>query len=204
MKKKNNSNNFREAVKKTKLPILTLDGKWHELFLRLGKTSEIVRREADVNELLKLQGKLINDIKAMKQLKKQLVNSIVANMNVSGSANPKLREKTLSKNKELIEEINVKIDNTEDELSMLPYKISEMNYELMLEGLQHCYNIFSNNVVEIDEMKEEIEELNARLYELMEKKAAMENNNSQMYTYLHDIVGHEIMERFDDIEKHKG
>ncbi len=54
---------FKEALKDKQIPVLTLDNKWHKLFGRSSATKEIQRLEKELNNLLKRQGKLTNEIK---------------------------------------------------------------------------------------------------------------------------------------------
>ena len=51
----------REALKGKKVPILVLDSRWHTLFPKGEKPTEIQNLEDRVNELLKRQGFLVND-----------------------------------------------------------------------------------------------------------------------------------------------
>ena len=46
---------FQSALIGKKIPILTLDNKWHKLFTQREYTSEIKRMENDLNQLLKRQ-----------------------------------------------------------------------------------------------------------------------------------------------------
>ena len=62
------------------IPILTLDERWYHLINEKNKTDEIAYWEKQVNELLKKQGRINNDIKDIKKLKKQLINDVVENM----------------------------------------------------------------------------------------------------------------------------
>lgn len=194
---------FRRMIKNEKLPVLTLDSKWHDLFVRIGKPRALQDRETRVNDLLKQQGKMINEIKSMKLLKKQLVNSIVANMGEVQSEHQKMKDKKLSKDKALIEDINEKLEISEEKLSRLPYDIAEANRDLMAEGLDYCYDIFLENHEEVMVLNDEIEELRKSLQERLEKKKQMEENNSLMYAYLHGIAGRELMECFDEISDKK-
>ena len=70
---------FFNALKDIRIPLLVLDEKWHHLFQGIGKTEEIIECEKQVNELLKLQGKLNEDLRALKKRKNDLMQGIVDN-----------------------------------------------------------------------------------------------------------------------------
>ena len=60
---------FRPALAGRKIPILTLDGKWHQLFNQTQPDKRIKRLEEKLNDLLKRQGKANTEIKDIKRLK---------------------------------------------------------------------------------------------------------------------------------------
>ena len=68
------------------IPILTLDERWYHLITDKLKTDEICYWEKQVNELLKKQGQVNNDIKEVKKIKNQLIQDVVDNMNVDQKA----------------------------------------------------------------------------------------------------------------------
>ncbi len=197
MGKKAKKINFDQIVKDKKLPILTLDSRWHELFPDDRKTSEIIILEQRVNALLKKQGKLVNDIKDMKKLKSNLLKDIMENMDVSNDLIGKAREKKLSKNKQFINELNMKIENAMDELAEIPYQIKKVNEELVAESIQVFYINLEGNKSHLKEVSEWIVQIREELKNKILLKQELEERNSKIYTYMHDILGAELMELFD-------
>lgn len=189
--------NFKVLVKDKKLPILTLDGRWHELFPEGAKSNHIKELEHKVNNLLKKQGKLVNDIKDMKDLKKSLLNEIVANMDVSPEKQGKLIEKKLVKSKQFVNELNQRIDKAMDELAEIPYMVKEANEELMAESIKICYNKLNQSHHEINDINQWIAKTRNELKEKIILKQEMEQKNTTAYTYMHDVLGPDLMELFD-------
>ena len=70
---------YKPALAGKKIPILTLDNKWHKLFTQKKPDKKLRRLEEELNELLKKQGKLTSEIKDIKKLKKKRLDGIVAN-----------------------------------------------------------------------------------------------------------------------------
>lgn len=196
---------FDSAIKNKKLPILTLDARWHELFPEDYKTSRIKEYEQNVNQLLKLQGKLVNDIKDMKKLKTRLLNEIVANMDGAMNSTNKAQEKKLEMNKQYVNELNDKINKSMDDLADLPYQIREANEALMIESMKNCYDRLSNNKKEIDVIGDWINKMREELKAKILAKQDMEIANTQIYNYMHDILGAELIQSFDiEYEKQSG
>ncbi len=197
MGKKGKKIDFISIVKDKKLPILTLDSRWHELFPDDSKTTAIRDLEQKVNGLLKKQGKLVNDIKDMKRLKSSLLKDIVDNMDISKDAKGKAKEKKLEKNKQYINELNQKIDESMDELADIPYQIKLVNEELLAESINVFYQELEDSRQEIKEVTEWIANMREELKKKILMKQDLETKNSLIYTYMHDILGAEIMELFD-------
>jgi len=198
MGKKEKKINFNKIVKDKKLPILTLDGRWHELFADDQKTSEIKEFEMKVNNLLKKQGKLVNDIKDMKKLKNTLIKDIMVNMDIGTDLIGKAKEKKLDKNKQYINEINQKMEVAMDELADIPYQIKVVNESLMAESINICYDRLEENKIELKEVADWIAGIREDLMKRMLIKQDLEAKNSLIYTYMHDILGAELMELFDE------
>ncbi|MDF2543537.1 MAG: hypothetical protein K0S47_3255 [Herbinix sp.] len=188
---------FLTAVKNKKLPILTIDGRWHELFPEDEKTEDLKKLEIKVNDLLKQQGKLVNEIKDMKKVKKNLMNEIVAIMDAGSDEVGKAKTKKMEQNKQFIQELNDKLTNSMDELAEIPYIIKAANEELMAASMELFYQRLNLNKEEIQKIAVWISRVREELKVKILKKQDMEAKNSMIYTYMHDVLGVEIMETFD-------
>lgn len=189
---------FENALANAKVPILVLDNKWHRLFKRIGVTPDIIKLEKELAELLKRQGKINNDIKALKKVKTDLMNDIVSNMDDGNSdRDDKASNKKLDDNKRLISDANDRIDSYEDELLELPKEIDRINKELMLESMALCYDKLSENTDQIEEIANWIHEIRIQLKKNVVRKQEMEMNNADLYKFMHDIFGPDAMDLFD-------
>lgn len=197
MGKKEKKIDFNKVVKNKKLPILTLDVRWHELFPDHEKSAIIRELEQTLNNLLKRQGKLVNDIKDMKKLKSSLIKDIMENMDIGTDQIGKAKDKKLGKNKQYINELNEKINASMDELSEIPFRIKEVNEELMVESMDICYNRITYNQKEVQKIAAWITEVREELKHKILLKQDMEITNTSIYTYMHDLFGAELMEIFD-------
>ncbi len=197
MLKKSKKPDLSGVVRNKKLPILTLDNRWHELFPDDKKNTTMRELEQKVNNLLKRQGKLVNDIKDMKQLKSNLLKDIVDNMDLITDSSGRAKEKKLDKNKKYINEINEKLEAYSDELADLPYQIKLVNEELMAQSMQVLYQQMEKNRVQINEISDWIANIREELKSKILLKQDMETRNSLIYSYMHDILGAEVMELFD-------
>lgn len=184
---------FREALGDKYIPVLILDNKWHKLFKRSGTTPEIEELEKKLTELLKRQGKLNSEIKDIKKVKNELMNNIVSSMDDKD----KEAEKKVNDSKRLINEANDKIDSYEDELLELPREIDKVNKELMIQTMALCYETLSENTDEIEKIADWIHNVRIELKKNIIRKQEREFQNADLYTYMHDIFGPDVMEIFD-------
>lgn len=180
---------FKSALIGKTVPLLILDQKWHRLFAVHGKTDEIKALESKLHNLLTEQSKLNTRLKELKRLKGKLLDEIVQNMEEN--------EKKVEENKRLIDEINEKLDECEEKLVDIPYQIRETNDELMLLSMDYFYEKIRVNQKESLEIEEWINQVRVDLKKNIIRKQNRDINNREMYTYLHDIFGPEVINIFD-------
>lgn len=185
---------FREALVGKKIPILTLDHKWHKLFTQTGDNEEIHACEEAVNDLLKRQGKLNTEIKSLNLFKKKLMQEIVSIMELPDSQE---KEHKMEENKRLIEESNTKLEGYKDELLELPKKINDANFELMLATMNVCYARIKQNTSDIEEINQWIQDFREQLKNKVLLKQQKEIWNDELYSYMHDIFGPDVIDMFD-------
>lgn len=184
---------FKAALADKRIPVLILDTKWHQLFKKAGITPEIEKLEKELTELLKKQGRINSEIKNIKKIKGELMNNIVSAMDESDDKS----DKKVSDSKRLINESNEKMDALEDELLELPRQIDSVNKELMIQTMALCYETLSENTDEIEKIADWIHEIRIQLKKNIIKKQEKEFQNADLYTYMHDIFGPDVMEIFD-------
>ena len=122
------------------------------------------------------------------------MKTIVNNM---GDEQQKKSDVNMSENKRLIEETNAKISSIEDELIDLPRTISSKNKELMILTMIHCYNYMRINEQEEKEIDDWINEFRVKLKKNIIRKQNRKINNKEMYSYMHDIFGKDVIDLFD-------
>ena len=185
---------YRAALAGKKIPILTLDNNWHKLFTQDQENEEIKALEERLNEYLKQQGKANSEIKSLNSYKKKLMNEIVAIMELPDS---KEKERKMSENKRLIEETNVKLEDYRDEMLELPRLIDDTNYELMIATMHVCYDKIQQNTQEIEAINGWIQDFRNQLKRKVLQKQQREVMNDELYSYMHDVFGADVVEIFD-------
>ncbi len=188
---------FRKAVRDSKVPILVLDQKWHRLFALSGKPDEIKAAEQSVNELLIRQGKLNNEVKDLRKVKAKLMQEIVENMQGAAESQSGAHAKKLDQSKRLLDETNERIEADEDELMELPRQLKDANNELMFLTMTFSYDKLRTNSDEAKEIADWIADIRVQLKKNIIRKQNREINNREIYSYMHDIFGRDVMDLFD-------
>ncbi|MCR4785548.1 MAG: hypothetical protein K5847_02720 [Lachnospiraceae bacterium] len=196
---------FQTVLKGKKLPILTLDNKWYRLFEK-NMTPEMKRLEGRINDLLKEQGRVTNEVKDLKKIKNNLMAEIVANMPEDGRQPDPSHQKKIAESKRLIDQVNERIAKYDDDMLDLPKMIDEENFKLMLLSMEICYDEFLSNTEDIEDISAWIKSMRMELKRNIIKKQQMEVKNVELYTYMNDIFGSDVINLFDikyDVEAKK-
>lgn len=186
---------YAAALAGKKLPILTLDHKWHQLFTQTQSTRQIERLAEQLNELLREQGRLNQEIKDIKAVKKKLMDTIVSSM--EGIDKDPQEDRKMEERGRLIEECNEKLDAYREAYMELPDQIERVNHRLMLATMEVCYDRLQSNTKEIEEISEWVVKTRVELKKKLLKKQEAEITNNNLYSYMHDIFGAEVIEIFD-------
>lgn len=193
----NKSEVYEQALAGKKVPVLTLDNKWYKLFRNLEDEPQIKALETQLNDLVKRQGKLNVDSKNIRKLKKKLMDEIVPMANQLEQSYNKNVEKKLEENKRLIAECNEKLEEYQNELMELPGEIERVNHALMLATMEYCYNSMQENTSQIVEIAQWVKFIRIELKKNLVRKQEMEYQNRQIYSYMHDVFGADVINLFD-------
>lgn len=182
---------LRQLVHGKKLPILVLDQRWHKLFPGGKKPDEVMALEKKCNDLLKEQGKLVNEIKDLRKGKKKLMDAIVSGMNAEGNTRKK------EKQKKLLIETKEKIERESDRLMEVPYEIRKANEELLVVSITYCYDKLKEREQFLQELTQDIEKQRQEIKQKVADKVELEESVEQTYGLMHALLGREVMNVFD-------
>ena len=144
------------------------------------------------------QGQLNTRLKELKKVKSKLMNHIVDNMDTEEKTGDEdQRHKEMDKDARLLDEVKEEMTKCEDELLELPKSIQETNRKLMLVSMEYCYEKLRTNKEEAEEIAGWITDIRVQLKKNIIKKQNREINNREIYSYMHDIFGHSILDLFD-------
>lgn len=188
---------YLNELRKVRVPLLTLDPRWHQLFPDHLKTKQLVKLEKELNKLIKQQGQASNDIKDYEKARKVLMNNVLNNMTDGQENDSLLRRKKQEKNQKLLDELKDKIQETEALQRRLPKEIEFANQELLIESMRICYETLISNTRDIEWEEEWIRRAREEQKEHILVKQDKEIRNTETYKFMHDLLGAKILEIFD-------
>lgn len=189
---------YMSALEGKSIPILTLDNKWHQLFTQTEMTPEIEQLAEQLNSLVERDGEIRTETKQIKKLKKTLLSEIVPlrdKSNKSGG-DPSI-EREISERSRLVGECNEKLSSHDDELLDLSREIYDIDYKLMIETMKVCYARLHENTDYIKGLDEWISRVRVELKKNVIRLQEAEMENYNLYSYMHQIFGPEVIDIFD-------
>ncbi len=182
-----------ELIKKSRLPVLTLDRKWLNIFNTDEKSDEIAILEKKVNTSLKSQGTINTKRDELISLKKTLMKEIVSNMDAE--ENSRARKK-VDKSKELIEDINDELLLLQDKELDVPSNINNANALLAYQSLEEIYNKIKKNDDDIDSLEKWIDETRIELKKRILVREKKREENELMDKYISDTFHPEVVRQY--------
>ena len=188
---------YLESLRYVKVPLLTLDPRWHQLFPDHLKTRKLVHLEKQLNKLIQKQGQTNNDLKEYEKTRKIIMNNVLNNMTDGHEIDSPIRSKRQDATQKLLEELRQKTMEAEELLDRLPDEITLANQELLIESMRICYETLIQNTKEIEWEEQWIGKVREELTEHILMKQEKELRNTEIYKYMHDLLGAKVVEIFD-------
>lgn len=184
-----------KAAAHRNIPILTLDERYNIIMPEKEKTAKIRKLEKKVNAILTKQGRVTNDIKELKKIKQKLLQKVVDNM--GGDPEDEIYQAKMNKAQKLIQESKDKLAQLENQEQDIPGELREANLELLMEFIQLNYGRLNTNREDIEILDKWINDVRVELKKRLLIKQEKELQNNNIYTYMHDLLGPELIDMFD-------
>jgi len=188
------------------LPLLTIDNRWYELFSYLSKTTSISSLEKKEKELVLKEARLNDEINEYRKEKKILMAKFIKNENSGIKAvNSKKEEKKveLDDYTKDIDRLNEKISNGKESLEKVKKELEKCNLELVVETMIALDEILLNNEKSIEDINKFIVQTKNEIKKQIMIKHDIKQEDKNIYSYMHNILGADIMQEFDGVTKYK-
>lgn len=195
-----NSVKFNKYVLKSNdISLLILDERWNGIFNHAEKTEEIIKTEDELRALLKQQSKLLEEQKNSGTRKKELVANILALTQETFENNNEAARLKMTQCEQEIKEINDRLAKLDEELDELPHRLKKKNMELLEIAVEKVYFTLRGRQKRLEELTSLIEETREKLKGFIDEKETLAQENNDSYSYFHDLLGSDEIERLDKL-----
>lgn len=187
----------RKVLRKNNISLLILDERWNNLFSNAEKTPQITKCEAKIKELLKDEARLTAESRDISTLKKKLMDRIIKLTPEAYEKNNEQAKNEMKLCEQEIKRINERSGHIQDELERVPELIRETNLELLEYTVNQVYLKIRVSQKRVEELERLIEETREKLKGYVEEKETLSQGGTDIYSYFHDLLGAEELERLD-------
>jgi chromosome segregation ATPase len=199
-KKENKAVKFNKSVlRNNDISLLILDERWNGIFNFAEKTEDIIKAEEELKSLLILQSKLLEEQKTAAARKKELVANILALTQETFENNNEEARTKMNECEQEIKDINERLTQVESQLEELPQKLKEKNLELLGIAVEKVYFTLRTRQKKLEELDKLINETRDKLKGYIDEKETLAQENNDSYSYFHDLLGSEELERLDKL-----
>ncbi|MFZ5989694.1 MAG: hypothetical protein ACOYWZ_21580 [Bacillota bacterium] len=187
----------KRVLLKNDISILILDERWNALFKDTEKTEEIREYEKKLRELLKEEARLNTEVREVAARKKKHLDRIIQLTPEVFEKNNEQAKIEMQNCEKEVKQINGRLTEIEGELDTIPDKIREANLVLLELTVNSVYFKMRENQKRLKELEQLIEVTKKSLEEYIEEKGKLSEDDTDTYTYFHDLLGGEELEKLD-------
>ena len=186
-----------KVLRRNDISLLILDERWNSLFINVEKSPEIIKCEIRLKELLKEQSRFISEAKNIAARKKACVNKILTLTTEVFDNNNEDAKKEMQICEKEVKRINDRVKIIEENLENMPDLIKQANLELLENTVNSVYFKMRFNQKRVKELELIIEETHIKLRDYIDEKGTLEKDDTDIYSYFHDLLGAEELEKLD-------
>jgi phage terminase Nu1 subunit (DNA packaging protein) len=188
----------KKILRKNDISLLILDERWNRLFINTPKTPAIEHCEQKLRELLKEEARLNTEKKEIAALKKKHMDNIIKLTPDVFEKGSEAAKKEMQQSEHEIKRINARASEIDELLENMPDRIKQANIELLENTVGVVYFKIRSSKKRVEELEKLIENTKAKLKEYIDEKESLSQDDTDIYSYFHDLLGAEELERLDN------
>jgi len=185
------------TLRRNDISLLILDERWNKLFTNTPKSPSIERSEQKLKELLKEEARLIAEQKEIAAAKKAHMDRIIRLTPEVFEKGDETAKKEMQESEREIKRINSRAKDIEELLGEMPGRKRKANLELLEETVNIVYYKIGYARKRVKELEKLIDETRTKLKEYIDEKETLSQDDSDIYSYFHDLLGGEELEKLD-------
>lgn len=186
-----------KTLRKNDISLLILDERFNKLFVNTPKTPAIERCEQKLKELLKEEARLLTEQKEIAASKKMHMDRIIKLTAAVFEQNDENAKKEMQFSESEIKRINDRAAKIEELLIGIPERIKQVNLDLLEKTVSIVYLKIRASSKRVEELEKLIEESKEKLKKYIDEKESLAQDDTDIYSYFHDLLGGEEIEKLD-------
>lgn len=186
-----------KTLRKNDISLLILDERFNKLFVNTPKTPAIESCEGKLKELLKEESRLLAEQKEIALSKKKHMDKIIKLTPAVFEQNDENAKKEMQLSESEIKRINDRTVKITEQLERMPERIKQANLELLEKTVSTVYYKIGSSKKRVQELEKLIEESKTKLKEYIDEKESLSQDDTDIYSYFHDLLGGEEIEKLD-------
>ena len=187
-----------KELRKNDISLLILDERWNKLFENTQKSPQIAAAEEKLKDHIKEEARLIAEAREIVANKKNHMDRIIKLTPAVFENNEPEAIKEMEFCEKEIKRINERSGKIEEELDILPDKKKKANLELLEQTVNIVYFKMRSGRKRVEELEKLIEEERSRLKAYIDEKESLSQDDTDIYSYFHDLLGGEELQRLDE------
>ena len=187
-----------KTLRKNDISLLILDERWNKLFANTPKTPQIASCEEKLKELLKEQARLTAETKEIASIKKKHMSRIMELTPAVFEQNDEAAKKEMVFCEKEIKRINDRTKKIEDTLDNIPERLKTANLVLLDNTVKIVYFKIRTSSKRVEELEKLVEQTRTKLKEYIDEKESLSQDDTDIYSYFHDLLGGEELQRLDN------
>jgi predicted RND superfamily exporter protein len=198
LKRKRTAKFDSKVLRKNDISLLILDERWNKLFENTQKSPQIAAAEEKLKDHIKEEARLIAEAREISANKKKHMDRIIKLTPAVFENNEPEAIKEMEFCEKEIKRINERSKKIEEELDILPDKKKKANLELLEQTVNIIYFKMRSGRKRVEELEKLIEEERGRLKAYIDEKESLSQDDTDIYSYFHDLLGGEELQRLDE------
>lgn len=188
----------KKTLRKNDISLLILDERWNKLFVNTPRTPQIASCEEKLKELLKEQARLTAEAKEIAANKKKHMARINLLTPAVFEQNDEAAKKEMDFCEKEIKRINARTKKIEELLDDIPDRLKTANLALLESTVKIVYFKIRASSKRVEELEKLVEQTRTKLKEYIDEKESLSQDDTDVYSYFHDLLGGEELERLDN------
>ena len=197
LKRKRKAKFDSKVLRKNDISLLILDERWNKLFETTQKSPQIAAAEEKLKDHIKEEARLTAEAREIAASKKNHMDRIIKLTPAVFEKNDPDAIKEMEFCEKEIKRINDRFKRIEEELDILPDKKKKANLELLEHTVNIIYFKMRSGRKRVEELEKLIEEERSKLKAYIDEKESLSQDDTDIYSYFHDLLGGEELERLD-------